>query len=117
MESAAQEPARLQGLTEEEAARRATQTLVVFVSRTAGNTLRIRPSPWPTSNTLLIVAVGVLLPVSPLAGLLGFKRSPPRFFVFLVVSTVTYLLLVEAAKRLFFSRAMDPRPGNGKAAA
>ena len=95
----------------------ATQTLVVFIIRTAGNPLRSRPSAWLTLNTLLIVAVGVLLPVSPLSGLLGFTRLPWPFFLFLTVSTVTYLLLVEAAKRLFFSRAMVPRLGNGKATA
>jgi Mg2+-importing ATPase len=94
----------------------ATQTLVVFVIRTAGNPLRSRPSVWLTLNTLMIVAVGVLLPVSPLAGLLGFTRLPLPFFLFLVVSTLTYLLLVEAGKRFFFSLAMAPRQGNEKIA-
>jgi Mg2+-importing ATPase len=64
----------------------------------------------------MIVAVGVLLPVSPLAGLLGFTRLPLPFFLFLVVSTLTYLLLVEAGKRFFFSLAMAPRQGNEKIA-
>jgi Mg2+-importing ATPase len=90
----------------------ATQTLVVFIIRTAGNPLRSRPSTWLTLNTLVIVAVGVLLPVSPLAGLLGFTRLPLPFFVFLVVSTLTYLLLVEAAKHRFFSHAIVPRTAN-----
>lgn len=95
----------------------ATQTLVVFIIRTAGNPLRSRPSAWLTLNTLSIAAVGVLLPLSPLAGVLGFTPLPWLFFLFLTVSTMTYLLLVETAKRLFFSRAMDPQLGNGKAAA
>ena len=87
----------------------ATQTLVVFVIRTAGNPLRSRPSVWLTLNTLVIVAVGLVLPVSPFAGLLGFTRLPLPFFLFLVVSTLTYLLLVEIAKRGFFSRTLVPR--------
>ena len=95
----------------------ATQTLVVFVIRTAGNPLRSRPSVWLTLNTLVMVAIGVALPFSPLAGLLGFTRLPVPFFLFLVVSTVTYLLLVELAKRRFFSHAMVPHVGNGKVAA
>ena len=95
----------------------ATQTLVVFVIRTAGNPLRSRPSLWLTLNTVVIVAVGVLLPVSPLAGLLGFTRLPLPFFLFLVFSTLTYLLLVEAGKRFFFSYATTMRPGNVKVAA
>jgi Mg2+-importing ATPase len=65
----------------------------------------------------VIVAVGVLLPVSPLAGLLGFTRLPLPFVLFLIVSTLTYLLLVEAGKRLFFSHTMIPRPGSAGVAA
>ena len=95
----------------------ATQTLVVFVIRTAGDPLRSRPSLLLTLNTLVIVAVGVVLPVSPLAGLLGFTRLPLPFVLFLIVSTLTYLLLVEAGKRLFFSHTMIPRPGSAGVAA
>lgn len=94
----------------------ATQTLVVFVIRTVGNPLRSRPSVWLTLNTLVIVAVGIALPISPLGGLFGFTRLPLPFFLFLVVSTLTYLLLVEAAKRSFFSHAMVSPPGHEKAA-
>lgn len=90
----------------------ATQTLVVFVIRTAGNPLRSRPSAWLTANTLFIVAIGILLPVSPLARVLGLTRLPLPFFLFLSVSTLTYLLLVEAGKRMFFSRVMA---GDGSA--
>jgi Mg2+-importing ATPase len=81
----------------------ATQTLVLFVIRTAGNPLKSRPSVWLTVNTLTVVAVGLALPWSPLAGLLGFTALPFPFFLFLGISTITYLLLVEAAKRRFFA--------------
>jgi Mg2+-importing ATPase len=81
----------------------ATQTLVLFVIRTAGNPLESRPSKWLTLNTLAVVAVGLALPWSPLAGLLGFGPLPLPFFLFLGLSTITYLLLVEAAKRKFFA--------------
>jgi len=46
----------------------ATQTLVLFVIRTAGNPLRSRPSRPLTITTLLIVLVGIILPFTPLAG-------------------------------------------------
>jgi Mg2+-importing ATPase len=81
----------------------ATQTLVLFVIRTAGNPLTSRPSRWLTLNTLAVVAVGIALPWSPLAGLLGFTPLPFSFLLFLGISTVTYLLLVEFAKRKFFA--------------
>jgi P-type Mg2+ transporter len=49
------------------------------------------------------VTVGLALPWSPLARLLGFTALPLPFFLFLGISTITYLLLVEAAKRKFFA--------------
>ena len=55
-------------------------------------------------TTILIVIIGVVLPFSPLAKLLNFTPLPGPFFTFLAISTITYLLLVEWAKRLLFSR-------------
>jgi P-type Mg2+ transporter len=78
----------------------ATQTLVIFVIRTSQNPLRSRPSRPLTLTTLLIVAVGIFLPFSPLAGVLGFAPLPGSYFAFLTTATLIYLLLVEAGKRL-----------------
>lgn len=83
----------------------ATQTLVIFVIRTEGKPWRSKPSGWLTLNTLAIVAIGVALPFSPLSTLLGFTPPPLPFFLFLVVSTFTYLLLVEIAKQIFYAHA------------
>ena len=77
----------------------ATQTLVVFIIRTAGNPLRSRPSRPLTITVLLVVAIGILLPYTPLAGPLGFTPLPGLYFLFLIAMTVTYLLLVELVKR------------------
>lgn len=77
----------------------ATQTLVLFVIRTAGNPLRTRPSRPLAVTTCLIVAVGVVLPFTPLAAGLGFVPLPGLYFLFLAGNTLTYLLLVEIAKR------------------
>jgi Mg2+-importing ATPase len=77
----------------------ATQTLVLFVIRTMGNPFRSRPSRSLTVTTLLIVAVGVALPMTPLAMVLGFTRLPLSYFAFLIPTTLTYLILVDVAKR------------------
>jgi Mg2+-importing ATPase len=77
----------------------ATQTLVLFVIRTMGNPFRSRPSRSLTVTTLLIVAIGMVLPVTPLAGLLGFTTLPGSYLAFLLVMTIAYLALVDAAKR------------------
>jgi Mg2+-importing ATPase len=53
---------------------------------------------------VVIVLIGMLLPFSPLAGPLGFVPLPAGFFLFLGAVTVTYLLLVEIAKRQLITR-------------
>jgi len=83
----------------------ATQTLVLFIIRTMGNPLRSRPSKPLAVTTILMVAIGVILPYSPLGPLLGFTVLPRPFYWFLAASIVTYLVLVEVAKRLLFARA------------
>jgi Mg2+-importing ATPase len=83
----------------------ATQTLVLFVIRTAKNPLRSRPSGPLIATCLAAVAVGTYLPFSPLAGLLGFTPLPASYFGFVAVATGVYLLLVEFAKRRLLRRA------------
>jgi Mg2+-importing ATPase len=61
--------------------------------------LTSRPSAALTATTLAIVAVGLALPATPLAPLLGFTIPPPSYFAFLVAATLTYLVLVEVVKR------------------
>jgi len=76
-----------------------TQTLIVFVIRTAGNPLRSRPSLALTITVLLIVTIGILLPYTPLAGPLGFTPLPGLYFLFLIAMTLIYLVLVALVKR------------------
>jgi len=82
----------------------ATQTLVLFVIRTAGNPFRSRPSLPLAMTTVLIVLVGILLPFSPLANVFGLTPLPAMFFLFLGGTVMTYLLLVELVKRRLMGR-------------
>lgn len=84
----------------------ATQTLVLFVIRTAGSPFRSRPSLPLTITTLGVVAVGLLLPFSPLSNVLGFTALPGKYFLFLAAMTVTYLFFVEVVKRHLMRRLM-----------
>jgi Mg2+-importing ATPase len=77
----------------------ATQTLVIFIIRTARNPLRSRPSLALTITTIAIVLFGTLLPYTSLGSLIGFTPLPLTFLLFIVVATATYLLLVEVVKR------------------
>jgi Mg2+-importing ATPase len=77
----------------------ATQTLVLFVIRTAGNPLRSRPSVPLAVTTIAVVVIGLVIPYTPLAAPLGFVRLPAIFFGFLEIAAVTYLGFVEIVKR------------------
>jgi len=80
----------------------ATQTLVIFVIRTAGNPFKSRPSRALVLTVVGGVLAGLILVISPLGGLLGFAPLPPLFFGVLVVMIVTYLGLVQVLKRRFY---------------
>ncbi len=82
----------------------ATQTLVLFVIRTMGNPFRSRPSRALTVTTLVIVAIGAVLPATPLATFLGFTKLPVSYFAFLIPATLTYLVMVDVAKRQLVRR-------------
>jgi Mg2+-importing ATPase len=81
----------------------ATQTLVIFVIRTRRVPFFHSRASWPLAVTSIVcVAIGVALPFSPLADVLGFTSLPPGFLAILVVMVATYLGLVELGKARFF---------------
>lgn len=85
----------------------ATQTLIIFAIRTRKVPFfRSRPSGWLTVATLSVVSVGALLTVSPISHILGFTPLPWQFFGALGAFVITYLALVELAKKAFYSESM-----------
>lgn len=92
----------------------ATQVLVIFAIRTRRIPfLRSRPSRPLALAALAVVVAGAVLPYTPLAHLLGFQPLPIGFFAALAAMVVGYLVLIEAAKKVFFthlaSRPTVPR--------
>ncbi|MDT4911108.1 MAG: P-type Mg2+ transporter [Pseudonocardiales bacterium] len=87
----------------------ATQTLVIFAIRTRRVPFfRSRPS-WPlTLAALSVVAVGAVLPATPLAHALGFTPLPLTFFAALIGMVAGYLVLIECGKRIFYRTAREP---------
>lgn len=85
----------------------ATQTLVIFIIRTAGNPFRSRPSLALTLTTIGVVAVGIVIPFTSFGKVLGFTPLPLSFFLFLGAATVTYLFLVEIVKRKLMRRLVS----------
>jgi Mg2+-importing ATPase len=87
----------------------ATQTLVIFAIRTRRVPFfRSRPSLPIVASALGIVAIGVVLPSTPLAHQLGFQSLPVGFFAALVAMVIAYLALIEVGKWLFYRRTDEP---------
>lgn len=84
----------------------ATQTLVLFVIRTAGRPWRQRPSSPLMVTTLVVVAIGAVLPYTPMADVLGLAPLPATYFMFLAVVVTTYLAIVEVAKQSVMRRLL-----------
>jgi len=84
----------------------ATQTLVLFIIRTQDNPFQSRPSRPLTLTVLAIVALGIVLPYTPLAASLGFVPLPLGYFTFLILATGVYLALVEVVKRRLMGRLL-----------
>ena len=76
----------------------------------------ISTSPALTATTLLIVAAGALLPISPLATLLGFAPLPGAYWGYLVGATLVYLGMVEVAKRWLLKRVASSGMGGKRGA-
>ncbi len=86
----------------------ATQTLIIFAIRTRRIPFfRSRPSLGLALASLAVVAVGVWLPYSPAAGILGFRPIPVPFFLALVAMVIAYLACVELAKKWFFCESAE----------
>lgn len=84
----------------------ATQTLIVFVIRTRRVPFfRSRPSRPLLCSVLAVVAIGALIPQSPLHDSLGFTPLPLVFFAVLGGFVVTYLASVDVAKWAFYRTA------------
>ena len=82
-----------------------TQTLIIHVIRTNKIPfLQSRPS-WPLiATTVTIMAIGVLLPISPLAPALGFVTLPVLYWPILGLTLLAYLLLTQMVKVLLVRR-------------
>jgi P-type Mg2+ transporter len=82
-----------------------TQTLVIHVIRTNKIPFLQSRASWPLILTsVIIVAVGAWLTVSPLAGSLGFVRLPSRYWLLLAIILSCYVLLTQLVKTWFHRR-------------
>ena len=82
-----------------------TQTLIVHIIRTHRIPfIQSRASKTMSFTTVLIMAVGVWLPFSPVARYLGFVPLPPVFFIWMAVFLGAYSILTHSVKMWFARR-------------
>ena len=91
-----------------------TQVLVIFIIRTRGNPFKSRPHPVLAATSLAVVAIGAVLPFTPLGTYFGFVPPPARFYFILAAMVVIYLVIVEVAKQGFYR--WHKVPGSGETA-
>jgi Mg2+-importing ATPase len=85
-----------------------TQTLIIHVIRTNKIPFIQSWASWPLILTsLIIVAAGAWLTVSPLANTLGFVPLPPLFWLYLAIMLLGYALLTQVVKTWFIRRFGD----------
>src|SRR5579871_358334 len=82
----------------------ATQTLVVFVIRTAGNPFRSRPSGRLLIGVVAVSLAGTVLPYTRLGVVLGFIPLPLSLLAAILLLALTYLVLVQTVKTWFYRR-------------
>jgi Mg2+-importing ATPase len=79
-------------------------SLIVLVIRSRRPFFKSKPGKYLLLATLLIVAITLFLPFSPLTGLLEFQPLPYSFLLMLGVILVGYIVSAELLKRLFYAR-------------
>jgi P-type Mg2+ transporter len=82
-----------------------TQTLIIHVIRTNKIPFLQSRASWPlVVTTVAVMAVGLWLPVSPLAPALGFVALPGLYWPILAVTLLCYLALTQLVKHLLSRR-------------
>jgi len=85
-----------------------SQTMIIYIIRT--NKIPFLQS-WPSKTvlfaTLLIAAIGVYLPYSPLASTLHFVPLPGLYWILLTIMIIVYFLLTQTVKMWFVKKYKD----------
>jgi P-type Mg2+ transporter len=82
-----------------------TQTLIIHIIRTNKIPFIQSRASWPLILTsLIIVAAGAWLTVSPLANTLGFVPLPPLYWLYLALMLLCYAILTQLVKTWFIRR-------------
>ncbi|MEG0975360.1 MAG: magnesium-translocating P-type ATPase [Comamonas sp.] len=82
-----------------------TQSLIVHMIRTGRIPFIQSRAAWPVSlMTLVVIAIGIFLPMGPLAPYFKLQALPGMYFVFLGGVLVAYMLLTQVMKKWYIRR-------------
>src|SRR6202165_1948034 len=82
-----------------------TQTLIVHMIRTRKIPfIQSRPDAPLLATTLAIMAIGIFLPMGPMADYFKMQPAPPLYFVFLITIVLGYMTLTQAMKGFYARR-------------
>jgi Mg2+-importing ATPase len=79
-------------------------SLIVLVVRTRKPFFKSRPGKYLLIATLLVVALTLVLPLTPLARVFGFTLLPLKFIPILAVIVMLYVFCAELTKAWFYKR-------------
>ncbi|MFA6217968.1 MAG: magnesium-translocating P-type ATPase [Candidatus Omnitrophota bacterium] len=79
-------------------------SLIVLVIRSRRPFFKSKPGKYLLMATLLIFAITLFLPFSPLSGLLEFQPLPLSFLLMLGAILIGYIVSTELLKRVFYAR-------------
>jgi len=78
--------------------------LIVLVIRSRRPSYKSQPGKYLLIATLTIVAVTIILPFTPLAGILGFCSLPISLILYILLIILLYIITAEVVKRIFYKR-------------
>jgi Mg2+-importing ATPase len=81
-----------------------TELLILLVIRTQRPFFRSKPGRYLALSALAVAVITLILPYSPLNGILGFTPLPLSLLLVLLGITVAYVTASELAKRVFYKR-------------
>jgi Mg2+-importing ATPase len=82
-----------------------SQTLIVHMIRTRKIPFIQSRAAWPlVVTTIIIMAVGIYLPFSPIAGALHMTALPRQYFAWLALTLLSYAILTQIVKTWFARR-------------
>lgn len=84
-------------------------SFVVLIIRTRKPFWRSRPGKYLLLTTLLIALITLVIPYLPFSSLFGFQSVPKDFLLSLAVILISYIILAEIGKKIFYRKESHKR--------